>query len=210
MPGPVFQAGERVSLHTVEEEDLDLYARAHADPDIRIPLTIDGPENREVLEERFEEDISDDGNVHLLACLTEAEADETDDDANEIDDDADDTDAEAEADDADDGPTAIGSVIFTDVYESAGMADLAYWLLPEYQGEGYGSEALSLMLEYGFDELRLHRVQADCLASNDASRGLLESHGFEQEGVFRDAQFVDGEYVDVLRYGLLADEWGGA
>ncbi|MFW6435144.1 MAG: GNAT family N-acetyltransferase [Halovenus sp.] len=60
MPGATFLTGERVALHTVEEDDLDAFARAHSDPDVRLPLNIDSPENREALEEFFEETISDD------------------------------------------------------------------------------------------------------------------------------------------------------
>lgn len=174
MPGPVFQSGERVSLHTVEEEDLDAFARARSDPDLRVPLCIDTPENRESLEEFHEETVSGGDGYWFVAAV--------------------------------DGET-VGAVMFPELYESDGVADLAYWVLPEHQNEGYGSEAVSLLLDYGFDDLRLHRVRADCLASNDASRGLLESLGFTQEGRFREASFQDGTHVDVLRYGLLASEW---
>ncbi|MEF8839158.1 MAG: GNAT family protein [Haloarculaceae archaeon] len=177
MPGPVFQAGDRVDLHTVEEDDLDAFARAHNDPDVRVPLAIDSPENRDDLEERFEDEISDDENVHLLACV--------------------------------DGDP-VGATMFIRLDESDGNAILAYWILPEFQGEGYGTEAVSLLLDYGFHELRLHRVEAHCLATNDASRGLLETLGFEREGRSRDRQFQHGQYVDMLQYGLLAEEWRDA
>ena len=100
--------------------------------------------------------------------------------------------------------------MFFRIDESAGAAKLAYWVLPEYQGEGFGREAVSLLLEYGFDELRLNRVGAHCLASNEASSGLLESLGFEREGRRRERHYVDGEYVDALGYGLLATEWRDA
>jgi len=103
----------------------------------------------------------------------------------------------------------VGAVTFPDVREGDGLADLAYWILPEHQGQGLGHEAVSLLLEYGFEELRLHRVRADCLATNEASRGLLESLGFSREGQFREAMFQDGAHVDVLRYGLLETEWSG-
>ncbi|MHB9288708.1 GNAT family N-acetyltransferase [Halobacteriales archaeon Cl-PHB] len=177
MPGPTFQAGDRVSLHTVEEDDLEVIARARSDPEVRVPLAIDSPTNSDGIEEFFEETVSDDEDgVHLLACVDEE---------------------------------VVGAVYFIDIDNAAGAADLAYWILPEHQGEGYGSAALSLLLEYGFLELRLNRVQADCLETNEASRGLLESLGFTQEGRFREREFLDGDYVDVLRYGLLIDEWRG-
>ncbi|MFB6188852.1 MAG: GNAT family N-acetyltransferase [Halapricum sp.] len=175
MPGPVFQSGERVNLHTVEEEDLDAFARARSDPDLRLPLCIDSPANRDALETFYEETISDDEGAWFVAAVD----DET-----------------------------VGAVMFTAVDDSDGVGDLAYWILPEHQNEGYGREAVSLLLDYGFEELRLNRAQADILATNEPSRGLLESLGFSQEGRFREAAFQAGTYVDVLRYGLLADEWG--
>ena len=177
MPGAVFQSDDRVALHTVEEDDLDAFARAHNDPDLRRPLGIETPANRDAIEDFFEETISSDDSVWFVVVA--------DDDLR-------------------------GSVTFTEVHESDGVGDLSYWILPEHQGEGYGHDAVALLLEYGFDELRLHRVRADCYASNDGSRGLLESLGFTQEGRFREAAFLDGTYEDVLRYGLLADEWEGA
>ena len=177
MPGPVFESGERVSLHTIEEDDLEVFARARNDPDVRRPLTLDSPENMESLEEFYEETISGRDGTHLLACL-------------------------------DDDP--IGAVMLIGVDQTSGTGDLAYWLLPEFQGEGYASEALSLLLRTAFRDQRLHRVQADVLATNESSRGLLESLGFREEGRFRENQFQDGAYIDVLRYGLLASEWGDA
>jgi RimJ/RimL family protein N-acetyltransferase len=225
MPGPVFQSGDRVALHTVEEEDLDAFLRARSDPDVRIPLRIERPGNSDTVEEFFEETVSGEDGYWFVVCPANESARET---AAAATDDAiageagagdaasDDVDGQAGAGDEgdgqadDDSPPVIGAVMLPDVDESSGVADLAYWVLPEYQGEGFGGAGVSLLLEYGFDELRLHRVRADCLATNGASRGLLESLGFTQEGQFRDADFEGGRHVDVLRYGLLADEWRGA
>ncbi|WP_135667516.1 GNAT family N-acetyltransferase [Halorhabdus rudnickae] len=104
----------------------------------------------------------------------------------------------------------VGAVSVPEVERTPGVADLSYWILPEHRREGYGREAVSLLLEYGFEELRLHRVQADSYATNSASRGLLESLGFTEEGRMRDAAFRDGRHVDIVRYGLLATEWRDA
>lgn len=175
MPGPVFESGDRVALHTIETDDLDLFARARNDPDIRRPLTIDQPQNEQSLEDFFEDTISGKDGIHLLACVDE---------------------------------DPIGATMLFDVDNTAGTADLAYWVLPEFQGSGLASEALDLLFRTAFRDQRLHRVQADVLETNHASRDRLSSLGFTEEGRFRDAQYQDGDYVDVLRYGLLAREWG--
>lgn len=100
---------------------------------------------------------------------------------------------------------AVGAVVLFDV--SRHSAELAAWLLPEYQGEGYGREACALLVGHGFDGLGLHRIRAKALRDNDASRATLESLGFREIGVARDAVFQRGEYRDMVRYDLLADEW---
>jgi RimJ/RimL family protein N-acetyltransferase len=88
-----------------------------------------------------------------------------------------------------------------------GYAELGYMLHPDYWGNGYATDAVGALLRYGFDERRLHKVGADAYATNEGSHRVLEKNGFEREGVRRDHAFVDGEYVDLYEYGLLAEEW---
>lgn len=108
----------------------------------------------------------------------------------------------------DDDP--VGYVMLFHVDETAGHADIAYWLTPDAQGEGYGTEAVSLLLDHAFGDRRLHRVRARALTTNDASQALLEHLGFIHEGVQRDEKYVRGEYVGTHVYGLLEDEWIGS
>lgn len=116
-------------------------------------------------------------------------------------------------DDADAGPgtpddgttTPIGWVGVDDV--SYRRPELGYWLVPERHGEGYGREMVELVIDYVFATYDHSAVGAGAYEFNDASRGLLESLGFEQEGRIRRDQFVDGEYVDRVNYGLLREAW---
>ena len=85
---------------------------------------------------------------------------------------------------------------------------LAAWFLPEYQREGYGREAVSLLLDYFFETFEKPGVHAHAFDFNEASMGLLESIGFTQEGRFRKNRFIGGRYVDAVHYGLLREEWG--
>lgn len=62
---------------------------------------------------------------------------------------------------------------------------------------------------YAFRERRLNKVHEGVYAVNPASARVLEKVGFQQEGTLRQHAFVDGEYVDVLYYGLLAEEFEG-
>ena len=85
--------------------------------------------------------------------------------------------------------------------------ELAYWLLPEHHGEGYMTEAVSLVIDYFFETFEKRGLAARAFSSNDASRGLLERLGFTEEGRLREHRFVGGEYVDTIFYGLLREEW---
>lgn len=102
----------------------------------------------------------------------------------------------------DDDPVGIVSL-----HDPDHSAEVGYWIAPEFHEQGYGSAAVSRLVTYGFDQLGLHRIEAQLWDANDASRALLESLGFTHEGTFRESGVVDGEYHDTLWYGLLADEW---
>lgn len=88
-----------------------------------------------------------------------------------------------------------------------GTAELGCWITPDAQGEGYGTAAARRLLRYAFAERRLERVWADALATNDASNRVLAKLGFVEEGRERAAFVQDGERVDRVNYGLLADEF---
>jgi RimJ/RimL family protein N-acetyltransferase len=105
----------------------------------------------------------------------------------------------------DDDP--VGMIGFTNVNERWGAAELGYGLAPEYHGNGYATEAARLLVAYGFDQRRLYKVYAKVSPHNEASQRVLEKVGFEREGVHPEQAFVDGEHVDVYRYGLLSDEY---
>jgi RimJ/RimL family protein N-acetyltransferase len=86
-------------------------------------------------------------------------------------------------------------------------AEVGYALGAAGWGQGYMHEALSALLEYGFTELDLNRVEADTDPRNERSTRLLERLGFTREGLFRERCIVDGEVSDSAMYGLLRREW---
>jgi len=88
-----------------------------------------------------------------------------------------------------------------------GRAVVGAWFRPDAQHQGYGSDALGRLVRYGFEDRRLNRVGAAARADNEASRAMLESLGFVQEGRQRDVYYFDGGYVDRVVYGLLESDW---
>ncbi len=76
-----------------------------------------------------------------------------------------------------------------------------------FQGLGHGSEAMGLLLEYGFDTLGLHRVFLRVYANNPRGIRCYEKCGFVREGVHREARWWGGRWWDILEYGILEHEW---
>jgi RimJ/RimL family protein N-acetyltransferase len=75
------------------------------------------------------------------------------------------------------------------------------------RGQGYGAEALRLLLDFAFGELNLRRVQLTVFSYNTAAIALYEKIGFMREGVFREFVYRDGQTHDMILYGLLRREW---
>jgi [ribosomal protein S5]-alanine N-acetyltransferase len=74
-------------------------------------------------------------------------------------------------------------------------------------GQGFGTEATRMMLDYGFGTLNLNRIWLQAFASNTAAIRVYEKAGFRQEGVQRAHLFKDGEYEDGVLMGILRSEW---
>jgi len=105
----------------------------------------------------------------------------------------------------------IGGVNINNITRGAAQfASLGYWLAEKYQGRGYMHEALSLVIDYGFDQLALHRFNASCLPENNRSIALLQRLGFSEEGFARKYINIAGAWHDHILFGLNRDEWSGA
>lgn len=88
------------------------------------------------------------------------------------------------------------------------MAELGYWIGLPYWNQGYCTEAVRSVVEYGFKTLGLRRIHASCSNSNPASARVLEKIGMNPEGVRRQHRQKWGQYYDVFLYGILRDDHG--
>ena len=77
----------------------------------------------------------------------------------------------------------------------------------KWQEKGYATDVLQLLLNYGFCELRLHRIYAIIFGYNEASIKFFEKNRFKLEGRHREARFWDGKFHDELVYGILDYEY---
>ena len=77
-------------------------------------------------------------------------------------------------------------------------------------GKGIGRGVTRFAVGYGFTMLNLNRVELTVLATNQRALGLYKSLGFAVEGTMRQAQFKEGQYIDVIMMSLLRDEFNGS
>lgn len=102
----------------------------------------------------------------------------------------------------------IGLVTLSYVDPISGHAELGVMLAePEYRGRGLAQEAMRLIIDYAFSELRLHRLYARVARDNEASLKLFRQLGFTEEGTMREAMRREGRYIDLLFFGLLEQEY---
>jgi RimJ/RimL family protein N-acetyltransferase len=88
-------------------------------------------------------------------------------------------------------------------------AEIGYEIAPAHWGHGYATEAARAIMQFGFAELKVHRIGAWCIAENVASARVLEKIGVKLEGRLRDKEYFKGRWWDTLLYGMLEHEWRG-
>lgn len=94
-----------------------------------------------------------------------------------------------------------------DLYQ--GTATLGYWLGQKYWKNGYGTEAAAKIIDFGFNKLKLRRIDVEAYAENTASNALIRKLGFTYEGTLRKAKRAksDGKIHDGNIYGMMKEEW---
>jgi ribosomal-protein-alanine N-acetyltransferase len=104
--------------------------------------------------------------------------------------------------------TLVGGVGLSNVRRGVSeTASLGYWIGKRFARQGLMTAALPLVLDFAFARLRLHRVEAACLASNAPSRALLTRTGFQHEGYARQYLCIDGKWQDHLLFAILREDW---
>lgn len=81
--------------------------------------------------------------------------------------------------------------------------EMAYWIGEKYWGKGYGTEVAKAIVEFAFEVKQLHKVFARYFASNPASGRIMEKIGMIQEGILKDHIVKDGQYEDLVYYGII-------
>lgn len=89
-------------------------------------------------------------------------------------------------------------------------AEIGYWLASGFQGRGIVTAACRALISHAFDDLKLNRLEIRCATGNVKSCAIPKRLGFHFEGRSREAQLVNGVYLDLNVYAMLCREWNPA
>jgi ribosomal-protein-alanine N-acetyltransferase len=101
----------------------------------------------------------------------------------------------------------IGTCGFTNIYPQHDSAEIGYVINPAYRGKGIAVEAAMRVIDFGFSELGLNRIEAKYIVGNDASRRVMEKLGMSFEGVMRSSMLVKDRYRDIGVFSILKNEF---
>jgi len=100
----------------------------------------------------------------------------------------------------------IGTIGFNNFTKNH-RANIGYDLQPEYWNLGYMTEALNEILNFGFNQLAINRIEAEVMQGNENSEKLLYRFNFKKEGVLRQWMFWNENYYDMSMFALLRIEY---
>lgn len=169
--------GERVFLRPLNADDQDTYYTLFFDTNVRRLTGTKQAFTYAQIEQYIANKWQDSGAVLLLICLQDTEE-------------------------------VIGDIALQDIDTTNRNANIRIAIgKAEHQSKGYGSEAMRLMLDYGFGILNLHRVELNLFDYNKQAARAYEKVGFTIEGVQREALFYDHAYHDSILMSILAREY---
>ncbi len=109
-----------------------------------------------------------------------------------------------------DNDTLCGAIRLNHIEPENRKLSIGYYIGAGFQGRGLATSSIRAVLRFVFEQLQFNRVQLKCASTNVASQRVAERLGFSWEGLLRQAELIDGQYVDHYVYGLLRSEFEAA
>ncbi len=97
----------------------------------------------------------------------------------------------------------IGTISYHKTDAAHHRAEIGYMIMPHHWRKGLVSEAIKAVLDYGFNSMQLHSIEANINPHNEASRNILLKHGFVKEAYFKENYYYNGRFLDSEIYSLL-------
>lgn len=101
----------------------------------------------------------------------------------------------------------IGEVVFNDYEEETGNVNFRILIGSAGRNKGFGSEAVNLFIQYGMDQLNLHKISLEVYSFNPRAEKVYQKAGFILEGIKREDFIYNDEYIDTKVYGLLRSDY---
>ena len=101
----------------------------------------------------------------------------------------------------------IGTCGFAKLDFENNSAEIGYVINPNYWRRGYATESVKKVIQFGFETLNLHRIEARYIVGNEVSRRVMEKCGMSFEGIHRSSVYVKGKYVSVGYCAILAEDY---
>jgi RimJ/RimL family protein N-acetyltransferase len=101
----------------------------------------------------------------------------------------------------------VGEAVLNEWESGNRSCSFRIMLGPRGRDRGLGTESVRMIVGYGFEQLRMHRIALEVYSHNPRARRVYEKVGFVAEGVLRDALRFDGEWIDATVMSILASEW---
>lgn len=96
---------------------------------------------------------------------------------------------------------------YNDVDSKNKKAEIGFWLLPEYWGQGTMTEVMPVLFKYGFNELGLNRIEGFVDSENIKCKKALSKINFQYEGTMREAEYEDGKFLDIDIYAKIKPKY---
>ncbi|NMC13826.1 MAG: GNAT family N-acetyltransferase [Chloroflexi bacterium] len=175
--------GERLRLRAVEKEDIDRFVTWLNDPEVREGVAIFLPLSKHEEEKWFETTMAKPATEHPFVI--------------EINDDG--------------SWKPIGDCGFFEIDWRNRFGEIGIFIgEKQYWNQGYGSEAVRMLLKHGFNTLNLNRVFLRVFEDNPRAIHAYEKVGFIHEGRLRKAEYRNGRYIDILLMSVLREEWNNS
>jgi RimJ/RimL family protein N-acetyltransferase len=175
--------GDRIRLRTAEKEDITAFLRWVNDPEVTEDLSLVFPMSRFEEEQWYESMMKRPSSEHVLVIEVRDKSPQ-------------------------ENYRAIGTCQFHNTDWRNRSAEIGIMIGEQsFWDQGYGSEAVSLLLNHGFGTLNLHRIWLQVYEKNKRAIRAYEKAGFQYEGKYRQAHYQHGRYYDVHLMSVLKEEW---
>ncbi|MDK2980717.1 MAG: hypothetical protein PWQ55_1064 [Chloroflexota bacterium] len=172
--------GKRVRLRAMSKDDLPMFVGWLNDPEVNRNLTVYAPMSAEQEQQWYQKNLAQPIDEQPLAIEVNIK----------------------------DQWKIIGNVGFMNINQLSHCAEIGIVIGEKASwNKGFGTEAMQLMVDYGFNTLNLNRIYLHVYETNPRGIRCYEKVGFQHEGRQRQARYLEGQYIDVLMMSILKKDW---